>query len=129
MSDIGLSITGIQEAQADNLKRMTALKPNGELGEAIKEATLGAHRYAVQITHVWPVLGGGLRASHRVETKGLTGRVYIDQSAVNPRGQMPSVYGFYENRRGGDHAFYDRTVEEFGDKASDIVMSRVSKAM
>jgi len=129
MPETGLSMTGLQEAQADNLKRLAALKPSGELGEGIKEATLAAHRYAVQITHVWPILGGGLRASHRVEMKGLIGRVYIDPSAVNPRGQMPSVYGFYENRRGGSHAFYDRTVDEYGGRASEIVIARVEKAM
>ena len=127
MTEIGLSITGLQEAQADNLKRIAAFEPKGEVAEGIKEATLGAHRYAVSITHVWPVLGGGLRASHRAEIKGLHGRIYIDPNAVNPRKQMPSIYGFYENRRGGTHAFYDRTVEEFGDEATGIVMKRVGR--
>lgn len=129
MSETGLSITGLQEAQFDNQKRIAALQPSGKLGEAIKEATLAAQRYAIQITHVWPILGGGLRASHRVEVKGLMGRIYIDPHAVNPRGQMPAVYGFYENKRGGDHAFYDRTVEEFGGQAGNIIIDRIDKAM
>lgn len=127
MIEIRQDIKGLQEAQADNLKRIAALEPRGEVAEGIKEATLGAHRYAVSITHVWPVYGGGLRASHRAEVKGLHGRIYIDASAVNPRGQMPSIYGFYENKRGGEHAFYDRTVEEFGDEAAGFVMKKVER--
>jgi len=127
MSEIGLSITGLQEAQMDNLKRIARLQPDGELGKAIKDTTIGAHRFAVQITHVWKVLGGGLRASHRAEVKGLRGRVYIDPGAVNPRGQKPSIYGYYENRRGGSHAFYDRTVEEFIPRTENAVLKVVSK--
>jgi len=125
MSEIGLSITGLQEAQADNAKRIAALKPTGELGQAIKDLTITGHRYAVQITHVWKYLGGGLRASHRMEVKGTTGRIYIDPSAVNPRGQKPVVYGYYENRRGGDHAFYDRTEEFLNKDAEKIVAKRI----
>lgn len=127
MSEKGLSITGLQEAQLDNLKRVAALKPEGELGREIKNVTLAAHRFAVQITHVWPVLGGGLRASHRVEVKGLRGRIYIDPHAVNPRGGRPSIYGYYENRRGGDHAFYDRTIEEFENRTENAVFKVVDK--
>lgn len=120
-------MTGLQEAQLDNLQRIARLRPEGELGQAIKDTTLGAHRFAVQITHVWPVLGGGLRAAHRAEVKGLRGRVFIDPSAVNPRGGKPSIYGFYENRRGGDHAFYDRTEEEFIPRTEDAIIKVISK--
>ena len=57
----------------------------------------------------------------------MTGRIYIDPRAVNPRGQKPSVYGFYENKRGGEHAFYDRTVEEFEEKTEDAIFKVVDK--
>lgn len=125
MSETGLSITGLQEAQAANEKRIAVLKPSGELGQAIKDLTITGHRYAVQITHVWIYLGGGLRAAHRMEIKGLRGRIYIDPRAVNPRGQKPSVYGPYENARGGDHAFYDRTEEMINKDAEKVVARRI----
>ena len=119
------AIKGIQEAQAENAKRIARLQPHGEVGQKIKELTTSAHRYAVSITHV---LSGSLRASHRMELKGLRGRIYIDPTSVNPRsGQKPSVYGFYENKRGGEHAFYDRTVDEFEEKAEDAVFKVVDK--
>jgi len=119
------SIKGIQEAQAVNAKMIARLQPNGEVGQKIKDLTSSAHRYAVSITHV---LTGSLRASHRMELKGLRGRIYLDPSAINPRtGQKPAVYGYYENKRGGEHAFYDRTVEEFEQKSEDAVFSVVDK--
>lgn len=118
-------IKGIQEAQAANIKRIAALKPQGELGQVIKAQTTAAHRYAISITHV---ITGSLRASHRMELKGLRGRIYLDPGAVNPRTkQKPSIYGFYENKRGGEHAFYDRTVEEYGGKVEDAVFKVVNK--
>lgn len=119
------AIKGIQEAQAVNAKMIARLQPNGEVAQKIKDLTISAHRYAVSITHV---LTGSLRASHRMELKGLRGRIYLDPQAVNPRsGQKPAVYGFYENKRGGEHAFYDRTVEEFEQKSEDAVFSVVDK--
>ena len=127
MSDLDISIKGLQELQAKNLKRIAALRPSGPLGQAIKDATLGAHRYAVSVTHV---LTGSLRASHRAEIKGTRGRIYIDPSAHNPRGKTkPVEYGYYENRRGGSHAFYDRTVEEYGAEVQGLVIKRVQKEM
>ena len=119
------AIKGIQEAQAVNAKMIARLQPNGEVGQKIKDLTISAHRYAVSITHV---LTGSLRASNRMELKGLRGRIYLDSQAVNPRsGQKPAVYGFYENKRGGEHAFYDRTVDEFEEKAEDAVFKVVDK--
>ncbi len=129
MSDIGLSITGLQEAQAENAKVIAALKPDGEVGQAIKDLTITGHRFAIQVTHVWKYLGGGLRAAHRMEVKGLRGRIYIDPRAVNPRGQRPAVYGPYENARGGEHAFYDRTQEMLEKDADNVVESKLVKVI
>ena len=118
-----LSITGLQEAQADNQRRIAMFKPGGEVQQAIKDATIGAQRYAIQITHI---LTGSLRASHRMKVKGLRGRIYIDPKAVNPRSnQRPAVYGYHENKRGGSHAFYDRTIEEYGKEIVETVDKRV----
>src|SRR5512145_1695553 len=103
-------IKGLQEAQAANKRQIAATRPSGTLGRAVLYATTKLHRYAVAITHVWVYKGGGLRASQRMklEQGGLRGRIYIDPSAVNPRGQKPSIYGPIEEARGGSHAFYYR---------------------
>lgn len=109
--DAKLSITGIQEAQARNLRAIAALRPEGAFGMAIQTATLSAHRYAVALTHVDT---GSLRASHRVDVNGLSGRVFIGPE-TNPRtGQQTTEYGPVEHQRGGSHAFYQRTVDEYG---------------
>ena len=118
-------IRGLQEEQVKNQKRIARLQPRGEVAQKIKDITIMGQRYAIQVTHV---ITGSLRASHRMETSGTRGRIYLDPRAVNPRtGQRPAVYGFYENKRGGDHAFYDRTQAELEEKAPDMVFQVVDK--
>jgi hypothetical protein len=107
-----VTIEGIQEAQAWNLRKMAALKPSGAMGRAILYGTTAAHRSAVSLTHVDT---GALRASHRMQMFGEhEGQVLIDAGATNPSGQLTSVYGPAEHARGGSHAFYARTVAEDG---------------
>jgi len=135
----GLSIQGIQEAQAATPPAIAALQPSGALGAAVKYATLAAHRYTVAVTHVGKyrvpkrilksgkrskaktryVGGGALRASHRAEVHGLTGTIYIDPNTINPRrphGARPAEYGIYEHARGKGHDFYARVEREYGEK-------------
>ena len=104
-----LTITGLQEAQRANLRHIASVKPDGALGDAVKEGTLAAQRYMVSITHVDT---GSLRAAELVRLSGLRGEIYIDPSAVNPRGGSPAEYGPAENARGGEHAFMERTATE-----------------
>jgi hypothetical protein len=114
MTSAGLTIRGIQKAQAANLKIISAMKPGGALSRAVKNVTIAAHRYSVANTHVDT---GSLRASHRIELEAgmMRGHVYIAPDTVNPRtGNRPSVYGLTEHNRGGHHAFYERTVTERG---------------
>jgi hypothetical protein len=112
--DEALSIKGLQEAQARMNKRIAALKPRNALGRAIKYATVEAHRYLVSIIHVDT---GSYRAAQHMKVQEARGRVYTDPGATNPRsGQKPAKYGVYEERRGGSHAAYRRTVREHGDK-------------
>ncbi len=121
--DVKLSITGIQEAQAANNRVIAALQPSGALGRAVQYGTAAAHRYAVGVTHVDT---GALRASHRMEVTGLRGRVYIDPSARNPRSrQRTATYGPYEHDRGGEHAFYQRTIDEQGQSIEQAMMGLV----
>lgn len=116
MADVSMTITGLQEVQDLNIRLIAAMKPSGGLGRAVKYATTEAHRYAVAITHVDT---GALRASHRMEIEGLRGIISIDPTAKNPRSKaLTSEYGVVEHERGGQHAFYERTVKERGGKIS-----------
>ena len=108
---MGISIYGIQAAQAAMLRTANAVKPNSGLGAAVKEATVAAHRYAVYLTHVDT---GALRAAHHMEITGRRGGIYIDPAAARSDGKRPSDYGPFEHARGESHAFYERTVEEYG---------------
>ena len=129
-----LSITGIQEVQAKNNRRIAALRPTGAAGQAVKDAIIALHRYATQITHVGKYAGGGaLKSSHRMEVDGLYGTVAIDRKSVSPRRtkrkNRPVVYGVYENARGGEHAFYDRTVDEIGDQVQQRAINTIRAAV
>ena len=132
-----LSIQGIQEVQARNLKRIAALQPSGRAGIAVRDALVALHRYAVAITHVGKYLvhgdwvgGGSLRAAHRMEVEGLIGEIYIDKGANNPRSKTkPVEYGVYENARGGEHAFYDRTVNEAGPDVRSKVIDDIKDGL
>ena len=120
-----LSIRGIQEAQKANEQIIALLRPNSAFGRAVQYATIQAHRYVVAITHVD---SGALRASHRMEVKGLQGRIFIDPTSpgINRRrgrrssrvALRPAVYGPMEHARGGSHAFYQRTEREAGVRIS-----------
>ncbi len=132
--DPKISIEGIQEAMAKNNRRIAALKPNGASEEAVREAIITLHRYAVQITHVGKYTGGGaLKSSHRMDVQGLEGKVYIDPSSVSPRRgsakQMPVIYGVFEHARGGEHAFYDRTIAEIGGAVVNRAQRRIAEAV
>jgi len=133
MFDVTKSITSIQALLAANLKRIAELQPDGAFGQIIKQATIDIHRKASANTHIGRYVqsksgryrsarpgeagigGGALRASHRISVEGLQGTVFIDDSTTNPlTGQRPSIYGIYEEGRGGEHSFYRRTVLQDG---------------
>jgi hypothetical protein len=138
--DVNLTITGLQEAQAEALRIQAALEPDGAMGQAVKYVTLGLHRYAVAYTHIGQYIqsatgswyyhipgrgGGSLRAAHRPEVNGLRGEVFIDPSVRNPlTGRAPAEYGVYEFARGGEHDAYGRAVEENADALVDTAIGR-----
>ena len=112
--DWRMTIAGLQRAQRRNLALLRALRVGSVAGESVRHAAAVAHRGSAIRTHV---ITGTLRASHRVyfEERGSNARAIItpDPGARNPlTGQRPAVYGLYEHRRGGSHAFYRRTVVE-----------------
>lgn len=110
MPGITLDISGIQNAQARNLRRIAAIRPGGAFEREIQLLAFETHRVAVAYTHVDT---GSLRASQRIDYLGRRARIYLDPYAINPRsGRRPATYGPYENARGGSHAFYDLTLQD-----------------
>jgi len=121
-----LTIRGLEEAQAVNRRRLAALRPDSDAGRAIQTVVQTLQGYAKTITHRDTT---ALQASHLGEVHGLQGRIFINPSAINPRGQRPSVYGELEHARGGSHAFYDRTVAERGPAAQQEAGYRIRMAV
>lgn len=123
-----LVLDGIREAQQVNLRAISQLSPQGRGGRAVFYLISDLWTYAVRITHRDT---SGLALSHRMEVKGSRGEIYIDPASPNPRPQgprqtrphaKPVEYGVYEHNRGGDHAFYDRTMSEQGGNALERAM-------
>jgi len=122
-----MTIEGIQEVMARNERRIATMQTGGEAEDAVRDAVIQLHRHAVQITHVDT---GSLKASHRMEVDDLEGMIYIDPESRNPRGgKRPAEYGIYEHDRGGEHAFYDRTVAEIGGQVTEQTRARITEAV
>jgi hypothetical protein len=92
---------------------IAAMKPRNAFGRGVRDATMRLHRYAVQITHVD---SGALRASHMMRVTNTTGEIYINPNARRGK-TRPAEYGAIEHRRGGSHAFYQRTLDEHSSEA------------
>jgi hypothetical protein len=117
-----IAVEGLTEIQERMANRIAALQPGGALEASVQEMILSAHKYAVSITHIGQykrgggiVRGGFLKASHliRLEAAGRRGVIYINPEALNTiQKKRPADYGVFEHRRGGDHAFYERTRKE-----------------
>lgn len=121
------SIEGLQAAQAAVARAAAAAKPSGALGTAVQQATVSLHRYAVGVTHVDT---GSLRASQHLTVARTRGEIYLSPGARNPRsGNRPAEYGVYEHKRGGTHAFYERTVNEHGQAALNAAGQAVVRAL
>ena len=128
------TLEGAQEVQARNLRRIANLRPEGAAGEAVRDAAVALHRNAVQITHVGKYVGGGaLKNSHRMSVSDLEALIYIDPNVVSPRRgkrkYKPAIYGVYEHERGGEHAFYDRTIDEIGGQVKAQAVKHITEAV
>lgn len=99
----GITLKGLQEAQAANLKIIAALKPGGAVGKATQLMTVKAFRWVVTMTHVGET--GFLRTSRRMDVQELEGIIYT-ASSLNKFGQNPKGYDVPEQARGGTHQTY-----------------------
>lgn len=117
MTKYSLSIAKLQEAQDLNLRIIEAFKARGVAANIVKQMTIEAHRYLVTVTHVDV---GAYRASHRIELTELRGEIRPDPKATNPKtGKLVMTYAEVEEGRGGEHAAYQRTKDDVGDKIAE----------
>ena len=127
MTEVSVTIRGLQEAMDANAKAVAALQPKSAFGRGIKEATIIAHRGVVRRAHVDT---GAMKAAQRMKVQERRGRVYTDPGACNPRGKTrPAEYAVYEEGRGGSHAFYKRTVKEDGQKIANRAMRVIRRGL
>lgn len=103
-----LRLNHLKDVQDQNRRLIRNLRTGGALGRFARAVLLKEQGYMLSIVHVDT---GWLKRSLRIQMNSATrGRIYIDGRTRNPRGGRPSVYGPWENARGGDHAFFDRTI-------------------
>jgi hypothetical protein len=132
MSDaISTDVQGYAELQAALDKVAAAVKPSGALGEGVKRTTQRLYKHAIGITHVDT---GTLASSHRwqyaEESGSPRGVVFVEDSLRNPKSkQAVGRYAPIEEGRGGQHAFYARTVAEEGDAAAGEGINVVLEAL
>lgn len=108
-------IEGLRELEG-YLQRVSTGLRGPLLWAAIQQATQAARDYAAEITHV---ITGSLQGAHETVMDSVRneGRVQINRDARNPENDTPPYeYGVYEHGRGGGHSFYERTVDEAGDR-------------
>ena len=110
-----LRVINLGRVQRALLQTIEAFAAEHGLARATRFIGADMLEYAANITHKWT---GTLAASHRLQfTTGLgqvRGTLHVDPGAVNPiTGKRAEMYAFYEHRRGGSHAFYERTFAEF----------------
>lgn len=128
MANYSVELQGFEQAQAAMLKAIEAVKPQGELGDAVKDALFMAQAYAAQVTHQDT---GTLSRSHLIQYDGgASGFVYPSPYNTNPKSHKPaSYYAIYEENRGGGHAFYGRTVAEQGQRILQKTGLRIIRAI
>lgn len=102
-SPYGAIIKGFEEIQEAHRKLVYEMSPRGAFGRANQKATLDLMRAVRVRAHVDT---GTYRSSIVAEFDGLFGRVYVAPNRNPKSGQLASVYGQYEEARGGSHAAF-----------------------
>lgn len=123
----GLRIYGIEAVEQALDDAAKAASQADELGQAVHVAAQHASAYAIQISHVWT---GALQESHSIDQKGARAVIYPNPGVINPISlQSPAEYAPYEHARGGEHAFYARTVNERGQAIADAAFAYLRKRL
>lgn len=124
----------IQVEKGDSmLRRIRALTSptRNPLFLAIRDAAGDLAELARPITHVDT---GALQSSHTSTAyrtrSGVIGEVFPDPRTMNPRtGKSVKTYAIHEHNRGGEHAFYDMSVRNFGPRIESQIVSQVSRGI
>jgi len=119
MTEIEIEIKGLAETQARMERLLEEISAQGGLEAIIAKGTLRAHRYAVGITHF---ISGRLRNSHFPQVTATANQVY-GTIGTNV------AYAMIEHNRGGDHAFYERTVSEDGAGITAMMENDIAAAV
>jgi hypothetical protein len=123
---LSATVLGYQEVQEAARKLVYATKPQGAFGRANQQATLALMRGVRARAHRDT---GTYAASIVAEFDGLFGRVYVAPNANPKSGQLASVYGAYEEARGGSHAAFANAYEQDGQRASQEGIQIVIEAL
>ena len=127
MFEARIKLEGLPELEAAFVKINRELSESGEAGKVIRLITMRMQRFAPGVTHV---ITGALRSSHRFQIDGLRGVVFPDPAVINPdTGKSVSTYAEKEELKGGDHAFYARTVQVYGRQALQSGANRIARAL
>jgi hypothetical protein len=90
-----------------------------------------AANYASAITHQdTATLWRSYVINQDTGSSGAFASVYVDPSIVNPRGQRPANYAFYEFARGGSHDAFGRTAARaasYVNPAVDFILNEAAK--
>jgi len=103
----GAMVKGYEQLQAANRKLIAAVQPGGALGKAIVYGTQQLQQGVAERAHRNT---GTYASSQMADVQGLVGHVYTASNRNPKSGQAASVYGPYEEARGGSHAAYGNTV-------------------
>lgn len=108
---MSFQIYGVNELNSHVEELITIFKfsRNSKVDKVIKKINDDAWRYERRVVHKDT---RSLYTSMVKSENTWRGEILLDTSVKNPKSKTPpSIYGFYENKRGGSHAFMDLTFE------------------
>jgi hypothetical protein len=100
------TVQGLEKIQAARMQLIYAMQPNGALGKAVLLGTTQMFRGVQTRIHRDT---GTYAAAQIPKVNGLKGMVYTGAYKNPKSGQAASVYGPFEEARGGGHAAYANT--------------------
>lgn len=113
-----ITVSGYYELEKVLRKQAGGDPIRGAFKEALVDMLRQLRDYAAAITHSRT---GHLAGAHTYEydSHRMVGRLFLNPRvayATGSRVRWPFIYGVYEHRRGGPHAFYERTMAERGNQ-------------
>ncbi|MBS4014010.1 MAG: hypothetical protein KGZ97_09695 [Bacteroidetes bacterium] len=97
------------ESSVDSFIDAVRVRAGNKTDKYIEKKTDETQDYAKKTVHkiTW-----SLHKSITKTKETWRGEIFLDPKVTNPKSKTkPFVYGFFENERGGDHAFMDKTRE------------------